>query len=256
MTGRDNGLRAETYEPLADLDPRLADAMLERLRDSHIAAYAIPAGSELSGHFGTRLPERPTDRLYVDAEATEPAWQVLRTHLPSMDVEREGGSSELSPGQQEADRVTGADEGRDEDEVWREIIDAYDTEPSGPVPPWPASEDLDEAEKGDFTGDQASEENASHHGRVIRQPEYDPDEHFVPPPPPPVPRPDPVTAVSWLGLFGGPAYLLLATMLDWNIPGWAAFVSVAAFVGGFVTLVVRMGDHPPPDSGPDDGAVL
>jgi hypothetical protein len=45
-------------------------------------------------------------------------------------------------------------------------------------------------------------------------------------------------------------------MAAWQVPGWAAFCAVAAFVGGFATLVVHMGDRPPRDSGPDDGAVV
>ncbi len=82
------------------------------------------------------------------------------------------------------------------------------------------------------------------------------DEDFVPPVPPPLPSLDPMAKGAWAALFGGPGYLLLATMAGWAIPGWAAFLAVAAFVGGFATLVVRMGDKPPRDSGPDDGAVI
>lgn len=84
----------------------------------------------------------------------------------------------------------------------------------------------------------------------------DDDDHFVPPEPPPMPRLDPVTKGAWVALFGGPAYLLIAVMLNWQVASWAAFTAVAAFVGGFATLVVRMGDRPPRDSGPDDGAVV
>jgi hypothetical protein len=82
------------------------------------------------------------------------------------------------------------------------------------------------------------------------------DGDFVPPVPPPLPSLDPVAKGAWTALFGGPGYLLLATMVGWAIPGWAAFLAVAAFVGGFATLVVRMGEKPPRDSGPDDGAVI
>ena len=82
------------------------------------------------------------------------------------------------------------------------------------------------------------------------------DDHFVPPVPPPLPRLDPVTKGAWTALFGGPLYLLVAVMASWQVPDWAAFCAVAAFVGGFATLVVRMGDRPPRDSGPDDGAVV
>ncbi|NUO96544.1 MAG: hypothetical protein HOV96_34355 [Nonomuraea sp.] len=60
-----------------------------------------------------------------------------------------------------------------------------------------------------------------------------------------------------MALFGGPAYLLVAAMASWHMEGWALFTAVAAFIGGFVALVVRMGDGPPSnDSGWDDGAVL
>jgi hypothetical protein len=82
------------------------------------------------------------------------------------------------------------------------------------------------------------------------------DEHFVPPAPPPLPPLDPVSKGAWVALFGGPGYLLLAVLLGWVVPSWAGFCAVAAFVGGFATLVVRMGDRPPGDSGPDDGAVV
>ena len=82
------------------------------------------------------------------------------------------------------------------------------------------------------------------------------DEHYVPPVPPPLPRLDPVSKGAWVALFGGPGYLLLAVLLGWVVPSWAAFCAVAAFVGGFATLVVRMGDRPPDDSGSDDGAVV
>jgi hypothetical protein len=82
------------------------------------------------------------------------------------------------------------------------------------------------------------------------------EENFVPPVPPPLPSLDPVAKGAWVALFGGPAYLLIATMAGWAVPGWAAFLAVAAFVAGFATLVIRMGDRPPRDSGPGDGAVL
>jgi hypothetical protein len=98
--------------------------------------------------------------------------------------------------------------------------------------------------------------------RIIRPatplppPPPDSGEHFVPPPPPPLPKLDPVSKGAWVALFGGPAYLLVAVIVHWQIPSVAAFIAVAAFVGGFATLVMRMDDKPPEDSGPDDGAVV
>ena len=82
------------------------------------------------------------------------------------------------------------------------------------------------------------------------------DEHYVPPVPPPLPRLDPATKLAWIALFGGPLYLLISTAVGSAISGLAAFLAVAAFVGGFVVLVLRMDNGRPPDSGPDDGAVV
>jgi len=90
----------------------------------------------------------------------------------------------------------------------------------------------------------------------VPPPGDDDDDHFVPPVPPPLPRLDPVSKGAWVALFGGPLYLLIAVMASWQVPDWAAFCAVAAFVGGFAALVVRMSDRPPRDSGPDDGAVV
>ena len=81
-------------------------------------------------------------------------------------------------------------------------------------------------------------------------------EHFIPPPPPPLPHLDPIAKGAWTALFGGPAYLFLSTLLGWKAPGWAAFVAVAAFVGGFAVIVLRLGDRPSRGDGPDNGAVL
>jgi len=85
----------------------------------------------------------------------------------------------------------------------------------------------------------------------------DDDEHYIPPAPPPLPKLDAVTKGAWAALFGGPAYLVIATAVGWPVPGIAAFFAVAAFVTGFAILVLRMNEPGPggPDDG-DDGAVV
>src|ERR1700753_3609260 len=82
------------------------------------------------------------------------------------------------------------------------------------------------------------------------------EEHYCPPPPPPLPKLDPLTKGAWAALFGGPAYLLIATAVGWTVPAVAAFFAIGAFVGGFAVLVMRMGDEPRDGDGPDDGAVV
>lgn len=180
---------------------------------------------------------------------------------------------------------------RDEDAAWRDLVSRLAAPPitDGGVP-WPAREGLTvpppapsptgPAERAASTADPGPEPRdetdpgpaagrdpipgvmpAPPQVRIVRPAVPAPipgedEEHYVPPPPPPLPRLDPVSKGAWLALFGGPGYLLLAVMLGWIIPGWAAFMAVAAFVGGFAALVVRLGDQPPRDSGPDNGAVV
>lgn len=180
-------------------------------------------------------------------------------------------------------------DGSDDEAVWRDLVARFDAPViEGASVPWPEREDL--------AGERSAgrEAGQSRPARADTLPGLDPvpdmplpdrgspspadtatfspvpghqvprpsapvpedEDHFVPPPPPPFPKLDPVTKGAWAALFGGPAYLLLATAAGWSVPGIAAFVAVAAFIGGFAVLVLRMDDGPPRDSGPDDGAVV
>jgi hypothetical protein len=82
------------------------------------------------------------------------------------------------------------------------------------------------------------------------------EEHYVPPVPPPLPRLQAATRGAWLLLLGGPLYLLISTAVGATISAFAAFLAVAAFVTGFVIIVLRMDNGRPPDSGSDNGAVV
>ena len=55
-------------------------------------------------------------------------------------------------------------------------------------------------------------------------------------------------------LGGGPAYLIITAVIGRPLSNWLALVAIVAFIAGFVTLVVRMGDRPRDDD--DDGAVV
>lgn len=151
----------------------------------------------------------------------------------------------------------------DEDEVWRQIVASFNdtAELDSADQPWPDSENLP-VEPPRRVVKQSEEKRPpsveEEFTDLIDDEEPDPDDegHYVPPPPPPLPKTDTTAKIAWLGLFGGPAYLLLSAALNWKLQGWMLFTAVAVFIGGFVALVVRMGDGPPNDSGWDDGAVI
>jgi hypothetical protein len=280
---RGNGLSADTYAPLVDLAPHLADAMLAALGEAGVAAYATsPSG----------LPEPPEtaaepvsgdvlDRLYVDVDMKPTAEGILRVHLARLrDASARGadegraepaepagrtGTADLAdaglaaPGGSGADaKDAGGPAELDEDAIWAEIVAGYDSGPEGDDVPWPEEENVREPADPPQEGDDRT--GRLPRVRVIKPaetPEFPEDdgeeEHYVPPPPPPLPAADPLTRGAWIALIGGPVYLLITVILDWEVPGWAAFLAVAAFIGGFVTLVLRMGDEP---RDPDDGAVV
>jgi len=87
------------------------------------------------------------------------------------------------------------------------------------------------------------------------------EDEFVPPIPPPLPEMSAGTKLAWLAGLGGPAYLMAATILGWEPPGWASLLAVGGAVGGFLYLFSRLKDHRggPDDDDPEDptyGAVV
>ncbi|MFC4007697.1 hypothetical protein ACFOY2_10705 [Nonomuraea purpurea] len=146
----------------------------------------------------------------------------------------------------------------DEDEVWRQIVASFNdtAERDSADQPWPDSENIPVEPTRRVVKPSEELEDDLDDPEGKHDDEDEDEGHFQPPPPPPLPKLDLATKLAWVALFGGPAYLLVAAMASWHMEGWALFTAVAAFIGGFVALVVRMGDGPPNDSGWDDGAVL
>lgn len=159
--------------------------------------------------------------------------------------------------------------------AWRELVARFDT-PAGQATaavPWPAREDLPGADESLSADEPSAARTAdgrtieSHlppdRARIIRfagdpraySPPEEEDQPYVPEPLPPPARMDPLSKGAWVALIGGPGYLLLGTVLGWTISGTEALIAIAAFIAGFVILVVKMGDRPPRDDN-DDGAVL
>ena len=87
----------------------------------------------------------------------------------------------------------------------------------------------------------------------------DSDEPYVPPAPPPLPEVSTAAKAALLVGLGGPGYLVLAAVLNWNTPSWAALVCVLCGVAGFGYLVSRLKGRDDDDDDPDDpnfGAVV
>jgi hypothetical protein len=279
---RGNGLSAEAYAALADLHPRVASEMLNALREAGIAAYATPKSDLIDSMVTEGRADTPavSDRLYVDASMKSRAEQILASRLPQFSDGFAGESTDdgrVSAADRDRDGAADAATdrtARDEETIWAEIVASFDmdTTSDDAATPWPEEEDLPRSADDDSGTDGKDGQDRSGRlptARVIRpedellddeelvaEDDEDDDEdegHFVPPPPPPLPSADPTTKTAWLALFGGPLYLLIAAVLSWQVPGWVAFLAVAAFVGGFVTLVLRMGDDP---RDPNDGAVV
>jgi hypothetical protein len=156
-----------------------------------------------------------------------------------------------------------------DDDAWAQIIAGYDEDSTDPVAPWPIAEDVDESVEtaGDASPETApgiaskpSEAIPRYGSRFLRRhdplEDDDPYDRFIPPDPPPLPRLDTIGQFAWGGLIGGPLFLILAAVFDWQMPPLFLALAVTAFVVGFVTLVVRMSDGRPDDWNNDNGAVL
>lgn len=124
-----------------------------------------------------------------------------------------------------------------EDDAWRSIVENYG----------------DRAEIGPEELPEPVPEPAPDRDGTDDEPAWDED-RYVPPPPPPLPHVTPDRFAAWTGVFGAPTVMLVALLVGIHFPAWLGYLLVAAFVGGFVYLVVQM-PRGPRDPG-DDGARL
>lgn len=185
---RDNGLRCAGYLAVGDLDPRVADALLESLRAEGIAAYVSPTPAARGGYLEVTLPSRLTDRLYADSERVERAAELLAA----------------AP----ADTAGQAD--IDFEAAWQQLLGSLQSSPDAPAPQWPVGDEL--------AGTTAGPSEPAAGGDPAL------DEHFVPPPPPPLPRLRPVTVVALLSILAG--LVVLATDFDGGALTWLAVLAI------------------------------
>jgi hypothetical protein len=118
---RDNGLTAAHYSAAGDVDPRVGEHLLDVLAVDGIAAYLRPSADINPLTRSSMLPNRPTDRLFVDREHLTTA----RDYLARLAADAAN------------DTIT---EALSDDDVFAEIIAGYESEPERPS--WPEAEDL------------------------------------------------------------------------------------------------------------------
>ena len=82
---RGNGLQAADWGALVDLDPRLAESLLDRLATAGVAASVEPAGGTPDAlSRATPLPGRPLDRLWVDPRRADAARAVVGAEVADL----------------------------------------------------------------------------------------------------------------------------------------------------------------------------
>jgi hypothetical protein len=238
---RSNGLTASAYSPVADLEPQVAEALLDDLRHRGVAAYTTPVETSTTTGFDVaEFRVAIKDRLYVDANAYAEVRQIIASTAPQSELDND-------------------------DLTWAQIIAGYDAPFTAGAAVWPAREDLDhdwvprteDRQSGDRQS--GSFQSARDAGPVPPGRTLEPsvgDESFIPAEPPPLPHLDPYQQLAWIGLVGGPLLLLISGLFALALPVWLSLAAVFGFVGGFLTLVATMEDRSTPDGGSDDGAVI
>jgi hypothetical protein len=224
---RDNGLDSDTFAPVADVDPRLADHLLDVLGLREVPAYVEPAPATT-----------PTlaDRLYVATEQTAQAREVLAALAAELGIEVARHGHQLFS---ESDGPGAAPRG---------------SESRAPIDPLRGMDTNAEFE--------AIVAGLGDLGRPLFEvtvspatPATDPEpEHFVPPIPPPLPRPAAPTVLAALVVLFGVALIAFGGLLglprDFPLPG-----GVVLILFGTVLLILRLRPEPRDDSD-DDGAVV
>lgn len=268
---RDNGLVAQEYAVVGDVDPRVGEHLLDMLAEGGIAAYLQPASDLHPLTRTTTLPARPTDRLYADRDhlATARDYLAQLTSVP----EQHTPPAEAPPAPLEgAAPAEPARESktthRSDDEAFAAIIAGFHTtvDPTGEVP-WPAAEDLDSSSTTapDMDTEPAPRGSLRRPSEVVDRSLLDSldtfgadlsegeEEGYTPPPPPPLPRIAPVTVAAILALAAGLVLLFWPDALPLGSQA-TMFLGFAGVLAGFVTLVLRLRPGDEDDDDPDNGA--
>ncbi len=250
---RDNGLIAQEYAVVGDVDPRIGEHLLDVLAAGGIAAYLQPATDLHPVTRTTTLPSRPTDRLYADREHLTTARDYL---------------SQLTAPATEPDEPVDTPD-IDEEAAWASIIAGYHVSVDPSAVPWPKAEDVETS--GTVAADMETE--PAPRTSIRRAPDQieqaslldgldtfgapvtdgDEDEGYTPPPAPPLPRLSAMTAAALIALVGGLVLFFWPALLPLS-QTTSLFVAFGLVLAGFVTLIWRLRPGDDEEDEHDDGA--
>lgn len=293
---RGNGLTAESYVLLLDVDPRLADALLAALATAGVAAYTTPTTGRIGPFLEMHPPTRPLEAVHVDSTRRPDARRVLEATMPDVTVGL--------PSVEEEDEFAALIAGWDDEPTERPWPEAEDLgsppqQPSGPVdldggpprrrrtdvqpdgsrPDATASSDASPAASGaeappaapassptPLAKRQPAKRNAegagdSDTGNVADDPDTDEDddleEHYRPPHLAELPPSHPVTKWGLVALGLGLVLLIFPMLLGLEHTTAVDVAGVLCVLGAVGLLVSRLSGRSTDEyEGPDDGAVV
>jgi hypothetical protein len=280
---RDNGLDATDFVAAGDLDPRVGEHLLDVLGAQGIAAYLQPSADINPVTRHTTMPDRPTDRLFVDRAHLRTA----RDYLDRIAAEAQADAGAAPGGA--AGPVGRSDAGAAGapptdptlagiDATFARIVAGYDR-PADPTTtaPWPAVEDA--TTRPEAGAGPAEPPAPPRPGELPRRrapvdarhvtepslldaldtfgadlPDESQDERYTPPPPPPLPRISKQAVLGTLAVVVGFVMFLFPDLFPLE-RGTSLLLGFAAIAGGATALILRLRPgNDPDDYDPDDGA--
>lgn len=288
---RGNGLSAESYVLLLDVDPRLADALLAALATAGVAAYTTPTTGRTGPFLEMHPPVRPLEAVHVDSTRRPDARRVLETTMPDVTV----GLPSVEEEHQFAALIAGWDDEPTE-RPWPQAEDLADPPrpPSGPVdldggpprrrrsdvrpdgagtdapassdafpdaspsaeaPPAPASDPTPPARP--EPAKRRAEGAAAGDIDGVGAEDDDPEEHYRPPHLAELPPSHPVTKWGLVALGLGLVLLIFPMLLGLEHTTAVDVAGVLCVLGAVGLLVSRLSGRSTDEyEGPDDGAVV